>query len=120
MLQELLTVRQVAEIMNTSIGHIYRLIAQGYLIATNIAPGSKRSCLRVTRNAVVNFLEEEDSKKKVIPMKNYTRQSTSTPTGIRKLRTRNPISNGRPPIPVPPDSEPVTAVATFLNINSGV
>ena len=119
MVVETLTVRQTAEAMQSTIGHIYRLIAQGYLAAINISPGSKRSSLRVTRNALVTFLENDQTKKDAKTTKRLRPAVVAAPVnGIRKLRKRNSIRNGVPSF-LPPDTE-TNPVSTFFDIKSGM
>ena len=106
MVPELLTVRQTAEKMQTSMGHVYRLISTGYLEAVNISPMSKRPCLRVTRNVLVTFLEKEQ-KAEITPKQEHVKPN------IRKLRKKDSISNRNPSFKtVPPGSK--SSVATLL------
>ena len=121
---ELLTVRQTAEALQSTVGHVYRLIAQGYLTAINISPGSKRSSLRVTHNALVTLLETDNQKneyKKTNKCRPIPKQTPTNISGIRKLRKRNSIRNGDAYLKsCPPNCDAENSVSIFSDRQSGI
>lgn len=119
MTTETLTVRQTAEAIQATTGHVYRLIAQGYLAAINISPGSKRSSLRITRNSLVAFLENDARKKGAKTLRQLSPAIGPAATcGIRELRKRNSKRNGASSTLPPNDTK--SPVSTLLDIKSGV
>jgi hypothetical protein len=55
----MLTIQEIGHELKVNPNHVYRLIAKGLLPAVNISPGANRPTLRVTRNALVRFLETD-------------------------------------------------------------
>ena len=57
------TIKQVAEILNCSVHHVYRLCEQGHLNHMDISMGlKKQKCYRISQNDLDYFLEAANEK----------------------------------------------------------
>ena len=58
-MEKMLTIQEIGHELRVNPNRVYRLISRGLLPAVNISPGANRPTLRVTRNALVRFLEKD-------------------------------------------------------------